>query len=364
MKKLIFISNFSACGGVETIFLNYIKELKDIYQCQLISTSDMPENIATILNDYNIKYFVLHTQRQKGILNRIKYKIQKKYSRYQAIKLCHQSDVLIDFKNGCAQSLLKHSSSRLCPKQIMWIHGGLPFVEQYMNFDWNCYDTIVVLTDGLKQTLKEKYPSIAERFTRIYNPINCKKISQTSQQTPPLDYSYFLHVSRLDADKDLKTLIDAYEILYKKTHTSTKLCLIGDGSIRNELEQYCSALESNHNIIFLGKIDAPFHYMKYAKSVILSSVSEGLPCVLIEALSCTNGVVVSADCPNGPREILQNGKCGKLFPVKDANALAKILEDIDCNRINKSQFENNIPQSLKRFKMETVLKDIKHLLEQ
>jgi glycosyltransferase involved in cell wall biosynthesis len=73
-----------------------------------------------------------------------------------------------------------------------------------------------------------------------------------------------------------------------------------------------------------GFVTNPCSYMARAAVVALSSRSEALPTVLIEALAC--GVpIVATDCPCGPRQILAGGKYGRLVPVGDAPAMAAAL---------------------------------------
>ena len=59
---------------------------------------------------------------------------------------------------------------------------------------------------------------------------------------------------------------------------------------------------------------------------VLSSLWEGLPTVLIEALACGTAIV-STNCPSGPDEILENGKWGTLVPVNNENALVAAIEN-------------------------------------
>jgi glycosyltransferase involved in cell wall biosynthesis len=78
-----------------------------------------------------------------------------------------------------------------------------------------------------------------------------------------------------------------------------------------------------------GFVDNPFAFMAKASVFVLSSAWEGLPTVLIEALAC-GCPVVATDCRSGPREILDNGRYGRLVPVGDHEALARaILETLD-----------------------------------
>lgn len=363
MKKITFVAEFAECGGVETVFMTYIQLLKKNYICQLISTDVMPQNMMNFCKKENIPFFTYKFVKQKHWLKKTIYKIYRFFLIRKALKICRKSDVLIDFKNGCSLKLLQRAKGRLAQRQILWIHGGLSFVQDYMKFDWSCFDKIVVLTDALKNDLIKLHPDLADRFVRIYNPFDIQKITDLNKKDNDLSFPYFVHVSRLSCDKDLKTLIDAYEILWLRTHTKTKLCIVGDGAERCNLQEYAASKQSSQSIIFLLYQENPLPFMREAKAVILSSPAEGLACVLIEGLIATKGVVVASDCPSGPREILLDGKCGCLFPVGDTHALADILQDIDSGNINRDKFSVNILPSLKRFELDNVARDIFKLIE-
>ena len=68
----------------------------------------------------------------------------------------------------------------------------------------------------------------------------------------------------------------------------------------------------------------PYPYLKRSEVVILSSLFEGLPNVLLESL-CLRKFVISSNCPTGPKEILDFGKNGLLFQTKNKNDLLKKL---------------------------------------
>jgi glycosyltransferase involved in cell wall biosynthesis len=73
-----------------------------------------------------------------------------------------------------------------------------------------------------------------------------------------------------------------------------------------------------------GFVANPFAYMARASAFVLSSLYEGLPGVLIQAMAC-GCPVVSTDCPSGPAEILDGGRFGSLVPVGDERAMAEAI---------------------------------------
>ncbi|MDB9715934.1 glycosyltransferase [Amylibacter sp.] len=127
--------------------------------------------------------------------------------------------------------------------------------------------------------------------------------SLKAQKNYPLLFRAFAEIDRLDA----------------------RLMLVGKGDGEAELRALAVDLGIADRVIFAGFHSDPTPFYHTADLFVLSSNHEGLPTVLIEALA-TGTPVVSTDCPSGPREILENGKHGRLVPMGDAQALADAIK--------------------------------------
>ena len=141
------------------------------------------------------------------------------------------------------------------------------------------------------------------------------------------EYPVIIAAGNLVPWKGFSVLINAFNYVLKQR--SAKLLILGDGPLRLDLQKLIEQLELTNQIKILGYVDNPLKFFKKSDVFVLSSYVEGLPNVLVEAMMC-GCTPVSTDCPTGPREVLQDGKCGYLVPVGDSFAMAEgILNALD-----------------------------------
>ena len=172
-------------------------------------------------------------------------------------------------------------------------------------------DKIIAVSDGIVQYLV-KQGIDEKKITRIYNPVDCSSISRMAEQFPLLKQmdlgdNYILFIGRLSPVKNIELIINSYSIVLKR-QSNIKLVIIGDGNERSKLENLCKELKIDNNVFFLGALINPYYFLKRCRLLVLSSLSESLSVVLIEALSLGK-TIVSTPC-TGPLEILKVSEYG------------------------------------------------------
>jgi len=172
-----------------------------------------------------------------------------------------------------------------------------------------------------------------ERVRVVYNPIvDSSLVARAAESAdhpwlagggPPV----ILGVGRLTGQKDFATLVSAFALV--RARRPCRLLIIGEGEERERLEALARMLGMQDALDLAGFQPNPLPFMREARLLVLSSRWEGFGNVLVEALYCGTPVV-STDCPHGPREVLADGKYGRLVPVGDPQALADaIAESLD-----------------------------------
>jgi glycosyltransferase involved in cell wall biosynthesis len=210
--------------------------------------------------------------------------------------------------------------------------GSDPFRQRLPFFMSRWYpqaDGIIAVSGGIARELREVLRAPEERIRVIYNPIDLDRIAFLAAEPPddpwfrPGEPPVILAAGRLIPQKDYPTLLHAFSRL--RRNERVKLCILGEGKERSFLETMTRDLGLAADIRLPGFRANPYAYMARAAVFALSSVSEGLPTVVIEALACGRPVV-STDCPYGPAEILGNGKYGRLVPMGNPDALAEAIQ--------------------------------------
>lgn len=182
----------------------------------------------------------------------------------------------------------------------------------------------------------------------IYNPLNVEFIKKKSKEKIKnnffRNYKYLkiIFIGRLVDQKDPQTFVKALKLINNKI--KFRAIIIGKGIYFSEIQKYVTDNKMKNKVKFLGWQNNPFKYLSSSDLLILTSKYEGLPNVLLEAVSLKK-FIISSNCKTGPKEILDDGKGGELFKVGNYIQLSNKI--ITYNK-NKKKYEKKINFSYKR----------------
>lgn len=180
-----------------------------------------------------------------------------------------------------------------------------------------------------KEAIALAYHLNKDKCISIYNPKNIPMIRD--QAKIPVTNDFFetddlilLTVGRLNPVKGHTYLLRIFSKL--RQNFPCRLVLCGVGELESELKQLAHDLKIEEYVLFTGWTDNPYCYMNRADIFVFTSLSEGQPNALIEALIC-GCPIVSADCDYGPREILADGKYGILTKKLNDSVISDPVND-------------------------------------
>jgi glycosyltransferase involved in cell wall biosynthesis len=204
------------------------------------------------------------------------------------------------------------------------------FLPPLLRRQYPMADAVVAVSDGVADGLAAATGLPRHRITTIYNPVVSSAVLVKAAEPTPHPWlesgqpPVVMGVGRLVPQKDFPTLIRAFARV--RAERPARLLIVGPGSTEAEAElrTLATALGCAGDTDLPGSTLNPFVYIARAGVFVLSSMHEGLPGVLIQALAC-GCPVVSTDCPSGPAEILDGGRYGALVPVGDDAAMAEAI---------------------------------------
>ena len=155
----------------------------------------------------------------------------------------------------------------------------------------------------------------------------------------------------MTTQKDFPTLLRAFARLRKQQ--PARLVILGEGKIKAALIALATELGILQDVALPGFVNNPLAWMSRSSVFVLSSVWEGFPGVLIEAMAC-GCPVVSTDCPSGPAEILNGGEYGRLVSMGDDGALAEAIlttlkKPLDSTKLRARAAEFSVERALDKY---------------
>ncbi len=176
----------------------------------------------------------------------------------------------------------------------------------------------VCVSDGLRQYVIDKWRGAPSRLHRIYNPVSTGPAMANAME--PQRENLVLASGRMVDYKNFVSLVRAFA---KVEPRDARLVILGQGPEHKSIQKEIDRQGLGDRVMLAGYVDEPWVWYRRARCFALSSTSESFGLVIVEAMA--NGVpIVSTDC-DGPREILQGGRLGRLAPIGDDDALAAAI---------------------------------------
>lgn len=217
-----------------------------------------------------------------------------------------------------------------------------------MKWTYRHADLVTLLTQSalLFYPAAQGYRSIV-----IPNPVLTPAKKVTTDRLLPTPT--IIAMGRLHPQKGFDLLLKAFAKIQAK-YPDWHLTILGEGTIRPELEELRSQLGLSERVHLPGSVSNVNDYLRQAELFALSSRFEGFPMAVCEAMAC--GLpVLSTDCLSGPRDIIRDGIDGVLVPVDNVDALAAGLDALMSDPLKRQQLAKAAPQVLERFGLDRVM---------
>jgi len=236
-------------------------------------------------------------------------------------------------------------SSRVTPFDT---YSNVPFskrwvLKQLARLVMNRADALTCVSKDMVAQYQQVFPS--PPHICVYNIVDDARSRDRMREA--VDHNWLVDKSlpvlvaagRLAPWKGFNDLIEAVALLAAKRQV--RLLILGDGPLRSELQALIEARGLVGAVELVGYVENPLKYFAHADVFVLSSLVEGLPNVLVEAMMC-GCTPVATDCPTGPSELLQGGKYGYLVPMRDPVSMAIAIERALDHPISKTLLDEAV----------------------
>lgn len=214
-----------------------------------------------------------------------------------------------------------------------FLHNFIAFVRLFqLNF----------LFDGVVYSYKKAEKKISNNIhTRIRQKVIYHPVSPSFKVNIELgEGSDFVYVGRLESEKGVMILLEAFLYLREEYNLTPSLKILGSGSLFFEVNEYIR-LHNLDNIKMKGFVKDPQNYIVKSKYLILPSMQEGCSGVVKESIYLGIPAIVANVASGGPQEMIGYGKYGEIFDCGSFKSLAKSISKIVFNNYRISHYDHS-----------------------
>lgn len=361
-------------GGTERVVSRLCNELIKYYNVTLVL---MYNNIDLPIHK-EVKIICLSTKQERydnSSLFKLNTFLTSVY-KYPTIIKQHKIEVSISFLikqntiNGLTkmfQPKLKTIISERCFPSKTYGKFGKLLVSYFYNKNTSLFSNSVHINHDLENNFDVKIPKHI-----VYNPIYTRKEKPSFLEYSNTEKPFkIVAVGRLNPVKNQKSLIKSIALIDQ----TVALNIYGIGSLEEELKTLTSTLNLNNNVTFKGNSDTIDHEILKHHCLVLTSLSEGFPNVILEAMSL--GVpVIATNCKSGPLELLNDNKkveietggffkakYGLLVNVDDEEGIAKAVTYYKNNEEVRKKYSELSFNKAKQFDISVIGTQLKQLID-
>lgn len=245
--------------------------------------------------------------------------------------------------------------------KINWYLPNPKFISKLLYQNYSGINTVSL---KIKQQIEREYSF--NNVTTIYSSIDVNNsMYNNSDDELVINHDFIVTIGRLDANKQFDKLLEAYSKSVLPEN-DIFLYIIGKspehGSFKDILLDKIYDLKLQNNVKLLPFQKNPFKYIRQSKFLVLSSLNEGLPRVLLESIACETPVV-SFDCNSGPSEIIIDRKNGLLVENQNFKALTNAMNELQTNSELYNFCKENCKFTLEKFSEQTITEQWKNYIK-
>lgn len=330
-EHILIINNGLAAGGIERASVS----LANYFQSQGLKISVLALYQSEKFFQLNSEITFLEPYFSRENLNKYLYLVKMVLFTRKEVKRINPDTILSfsEWSNPFVILALIGTGNPVYVSDRMNPLAKLPIISEFLRKKlYKKAAGIIAQSNFAKSELQEK--TKAKNIHVIYNPVNVvNKIDCEVKNR-------IVTVGRLEEVKGHRYLIEAFARIHNK---DWELSIVGNGSLRYELEGLVSSLSLQGKVIFHGHLTDFGLQLSEAKIFVLPSLKEGFPNALIEAMSVPLACIAS-DTFYGHHEIITDGENGLLVQPGNIEELTNALEALIENKplrekINAKAFE-------------------------